>query len=41
VLGLGYPGDMRALYESHMPQFPESDLALIAQPIDVVGVNYY
>jgi beta-glucosidase len=41
VLGLGYPRDMRALYGSDMPRFPESDLALIAQPIDVVGVNYY
>lgn len=41
VLGLGYPSDMRALYGQHMPRFPDTDLALIAQPIDVVGVNYY
>jgi beta-glucosidase len=41
VLGLGYPKDMLALYGSHMPRFDARDLELIAQPIDVVGVNYY
>jgi beta-glucosidase len=41
VLGLGYPQDMLELYGSHMPRFAASDLELIAQPIDVVGVNYY
>jgi beta-glucosidase len=41
VLGLGYPVDMVELYGAAMPDFPPSDLELIAQPIDVVGVNYY
>jgi beta-glucosidase len=41
VLGLGYPSDMRELYGAHMPRFADADLALISQPIDVVGVNYY
>jgi beta-glucosidase len=41
VLGRGYPADMVELYAEHMPRFPHTDLALISQPIDVVGVNYY
>jgi beta-glucosidase len=41
VLGRGYPADMLELYGAHMPRFPARDLELIAQPIDVVGVNYY
>ena len=41
VLGLGYPADMVELYGKHMPRVEPGDLALIAQPIDVVGVNYY
>jgi beta-glucosidase len=41
VLGLGYPPDMVELYGSAMPSVSEDDLRLIAQPIDVVGVNYY
>lgn len=41
ALGLGYPSDMLELYGHYMPRFPQSDLALIGQPIDVVGVNYY
>lgn len=41
VLGLGYPKDMLALYGKHMPRFADSDLTIISQPIDVVGVNYY
>jgi beta-glucosidase len=41
VLGLGYPKDMVELYGKHMPSFAPRDLELIAQPIDVVGVNYY
>jgi beta-glucosidase len=32
---------MLALYGDLMPKVPEGDLRLIAQPIDVVGVNYY
>ena len=41
VLGLGYPADMVELYGDLMPEVPEGDARLIAQPIDVVGVNYY
>jgi beta-glucosidase len=41
VLGLGYPRDMLELYGRYMPRFDARDLELIAQPIDVVGVNYY
>ena len=41
VLGLGYPADMVELYGPHMPRVDPRDLELIAQPIDVVGVNYY
>jgi len=41
VLGLGYPADMLELYAGLMPAVPEGDARLIAQPIDVVGVNYY
>jgi beta-glucosidase len=39
--GRGYPSDMSALYAAHMPAVHPEDLALIAQPIDVIGVNYY
>jgi beta-glucosidase len=41
VLGLGYPSDMLELYGGLMPAVPAGDDRLIAQPIDVVGVNYY
>lgn len=41
VLGRGYPLDLLELYGARMPRFDAADLALIAQPIDVVGVNYY
>jgi beta-glucosidase len=41
ALGLGYPSDMVELYGAHMPHIAPSDLVTIAQPIDVVGVNYY
>lgn len=41
VLGLGYPADMLELYGGLMPSVPPGDQRLIAQPIDVVGVNYY
>jgi beta-glucosidase len=41
ALGLGYPKDMLELYGSRMPSFDPRDLEIIAQPIDVVGVNYY
>lgn len=41
ALGLGYPSDLVDLYGSAMPRVTDEDLRLIAQPIDVVGVNYY
>lgn len=41
VFGRGYPRDMVELYGSLMPAFPESDLAVMAEPIDVLGINYY
>jgi beta-glucosidase len=41
VAGRGYPQDMLELYAEQMPEFPASDLELMARPIDVLGVNYY
>ena len=41
ALGLGYPQDMVELYGSAMPLVSAEDLRTIAQPLDVVGVNYY
>ncbi|HET9931730.1 MAG TPA: GH1 family beta-glucosidase [Polyangiaceae bacterium] len=41
VVGRGYPADMLELYRESLPEFPESDLALIARPTDVLGINYY
>jgi len=41
ALGLGYPQDMVELYGSEMPLVSAEDLRTIAQPLDVVGVNYY
>jgi beta-glucosidase len=41
ALGRGYPADMVAWYGPHMPRVSAADLAAIAAPIDVVGVNYY
>ncbi len=41
VLGRGYPEDLVARYGERMPAVTPEDLRIIAQPIDVVGVNYY
>lgn len=41
ALGLGYPEDMVELYGELMPRGVEQDLEIIAQPIDLIGVNYY
>jgi beta-glucosidase len=41
VLGLGYPKDMVEIYGSAMPTVTHEDMQCIAQPLDVVGVNYY
>jgi beta-glucosidase len=41
IFGRGYPEDMVALYGADMPRVTPDDLALIAEPFDVLGVNYY
>ncbi|MFC7303122.1 GH1 family beta-glucosidase [Streptomyces monticola] len=43
VLGRGYPQDMRELYARNGAELPEQegDLALIAAPLDWLGLNYY
>ncbi|HWA76781.1 MAG TPA: GH1 family beta-glucosidase [Polyangiaceae bacterium] len=41
LLGRGYPKDMVELYGAAMPKFPASDVALMGEPIDVLGINYY
>jgi len=41
VAGRGYPEDMVARYGDRMPAVTDKDLALMATPIDVLGINYY
>lgn len=39
-----YPEDMKELYLSRgvvLPEFKEEDLALMSQPLDFIGLNYY
>ena len=36
-----YPEDMVGLYGEAMPEIAAGDMALISQPTDVLGVNYY
>ena len=36
-----YPEEMAALFGEAWPAWPDEELALIAQPIDFLGVNYY
>src|SRR3954452_15992601 len=36
-----YPEDMVRLYDDAMPEIAPGDMELIAQPTDVLGVNYY
>ena len=36
-----YPQDVLALFDGHMPDGYEEDLALISAPLDWVGSNYY
>ena len=39
-----YPEDMKELYRSKgvvLPDFKEEELALISQPLDFIGLNYY
>jgi beta-glucosidase len=36
-----YPAEMSEIYGAAWPVFPESDFALISQPLDFLGINYY
>ncbi|HWN71682.1 MAG TPA: GH1 family beta-glucosidase, partial [Haliangium sp.] len=36
-----YPDEMTEIFGEAWPMWPDADLALIKQPIDFVGVNYY
>jgi len=36
-----YPGDIAADYSSYLPPIHDGDFALISQPIDHLGINYY
>jgi beta-glucosidase len=36
-----YPEAMRVIFGEAWPKFPDRDLALIRQPIDFLGINYY
>lgn len=36
-----YPPELREIFGEAWPDFPAEDFALIQQPIDFVGVNYY
>lgn len=36
-----YPDDMARLYGDAMPEVSAADMALISQPTDLLGVNYY
>jgi beta-glucosidase len=41
VLRGAYPDDMVEIFGKAWPAFPDGDMALIRQPLDFVGVNYY
>ncbi|MFN2565598.1 MAG: GH1 family beta-glucosidase [Gemmatimonadaceae bacterium] len=36
-----YPEELREIFGKAWPDFPAADLALIRQPIDFLGINYY
>jgi beta-glucosidase len=36
-----YPDAMAEIYGANWPEFPETDFALIRQPTDFLGINYY
>ena len=36
-----YPPELREIFGAAWPQWPQEDLALIQQPLDFIGVNYY
>nr|MEE4269542.1 GH1 family beta-glucosidase [Candidatus Krumholzibacteria bacterium] len=40
ILG-AYPAEMAEMYGDQWPEFPEKDFALIGEPTDFLGVNYY
>jgi beta-glucosidase len=41
IAGRGYPEDMLRWYGKKAPKLERGDLELMAEPIDVLGVNYY
>lgn len=45
LTGRGYPADLSAFYQEHLPQgfdhVQPDDMAVIAAPTDFLGVNYY
>lgn len=36
-----YPDELKDIFGDAWPDFPEEDFALIVQPLDFVGINYY
>ena len=36
-----YPAELAEVYGRHWPEFPAGDFALIGEPIDFLGLNYY
>ena len=36
-----YPEELPSIYNGSWPSWPASDLALISEPIDFLGINYY
>ena len=36
-----YPEEMSDIYGADWPVFPEADFALISEPLDFLGINYY
>ena len=41
VLQGSYPDELRAIFGEGWPEFPAEDFALIRQPLDYLGINYY
>jgi beta-glucosidase len=36
-----YPAEMREIFGEAWPEWPDEDMALIRQPLDFIGINYY
>jgi beta-glucosidase len=36
-----YPDELREIFGAAWPQWPDADMALIRQPLDFLGINYY